>query len=56
MSLISNKTLNISVIIVTFSVNLSEFSRCLNLSKDGQLGVLRTHFLRKFLARVKYCP
>ena len=53
MSLISNKTLNLSVIIVTLSVNLSDFSRSLNLSKDG---VLRNHFLRKFLARVKYRP
>ena len=56
MSLISNKTLNLSMIIVTLSVNLSGFSRSLNLSKDGHLGVLRNHFLRKFLARVKYRP
>ena len=56
MSLISNKTLNLSVIIITFSANLSDVSRCLNLCKDGHLGVLRNHFLRKFLARVKYRP
>ena len=56
MPLISNKTLNLSVIIVTFSVNLSDFSRSLNLSKACHLGVLRNHFLRKFLARVKYRP
>ena len=56
MPLISNKTLNLSVIIVTFSVNLSDFSRSLNLSKDGHLSVLRNQFLRKFLARVKYRP
>ena len=32
MSLISNETLNLSVIIVAFSVNLSDFIRTLNLS------------------------
>ena len=31
MPLISNKTLNLSVIIVTFSVNLSDFSRSLKM-------------------------
>ena len=53
MSLISTKTLNLSVIIVRFSVNLSDFSRSYNLSKDGHFGELRNHFLRKFLAMVK---
>ena len=43
MTLISNKTLNL-LIIVTFSENLSDFSRSLNLSKDGHLGVIRNHF------------
>ena len=56
MSLISNKTLNLSVIIVTFSVNLSDFSRSQTLTKDGDLGVLRNHVLRKFLAKVKFSP
>ena len=50
MPLISNKTLNLSVIIVTFSVNLSDFSRSLNLSKDGHLGVLRNHFFKEILS------
>ena len=43
----------LSVIIVTFSVNLSDLSRRLNLSKGDHLGVLPNRFLRN---KGKYRP